>query len=226
MSETPTPLIAPDGRSFQRAVSVGQWRELFGGATFRTKYRGVRMLKNAFDLVIHLQLLGDLKPQSVIEIGSKFGGSALWFSDMIRAQGGAGRVVSVDINPPKLDGGPHIQYLQGDACRLGDVLSEDLLAQLPRPWFISEDSAHLYETTKGVLDFFGPRLAAGEMICVEDGAVGDGGPAAQEKYANGPNRAVCDFLNENIGRYEIAANYCDFFGYNITGNPNGYLRRI
>lgn len=40
-------------------------------------YRGVPMLKNPFDLALYLLLLRRLKPRTVIEIGSKSGGSGL-----------------------------------------------------------------------------------------------------------------------------------------------------
>jgi cephalosporin hydroxylase len=41
----------------------------------RYTYRGVPMLKNPFDLALYLLLLWRLKPRTVIEIGSKSGGS-------------------------------------------------------------------------------------------------------------------------------------------------------
>ena len=43
----------------------------------RYTYRGVPMLKNPFDLALYLLLLRRLKPRTVIEIGSKSGGSGL-----------------------------------------------------------------------------------------------------------------------------------------------------
>ena len=45
-------------------------------------------------------------------------------------------------------------------------------------------------------------------------------------FDGGPGRAISQFLSETAGRYEIDASYCDQFGHNVTGNPNGYLRRM
>jgi cephalosporin hydroxylase len=45
------------------------------------------------------------------------------------------------------------------------------------------------------------------------------------RYANGPARAIAEFLAARGGDYEIDERYCDQSGFNVTENPNGYLRR-
>lgn len=192
---------------------------------FNTTYRGVRFWKSPFDVVLYLQVLGALRPRSVIEIGSKFGGSALWFADMISAAGETPRVVSVDLKPPALKD-DRIVFLEGDALDLGAVLTDELLASLPRPWLVTEDSAHIEATCAAVLDFFEPRMQRGEYIVIEDGIVADLPDKKYKAYDNGPNRAVAAFLERTRGRYEIDTALCDHFGRNFTYNPNGWLKRL
>ena len=48
-----------------------------------TSWRGIPMIKDCFDLIIVQQLLWEVKPQTVIEIGAYKGASALWAADMI-----------------------------------------------------------------------------------------------------------------------------------------------
>lgn len=193
---------------------------------FRTTYRGVRFWKSPFDVVLYLQVLGTLRPRSVIEIGSKFGGSALWFADMISAAGETPRVVSVDLKPPTASNDERISFLAGDALNLGAVLTEEVLAALPRPWLVTEDSAHVEATCTSVLDFFEPRMQSGEYIVIEDGIVADLPDKKYLAYDNGPNRAVAAFLARTQGRYEIDTALCDHFGRNFTYNPNGWLKRL
>ena len=56
-------------------------------------YRGVACLKHPMELALYTLLVWNTKPRSIIEIGSKAGGSALWFSDLQRIYEIDGRVL-------------------------------------------------------------------------------------------------------------------------------------
>jgi len=156
----------------------------------KSSYRGVRYLKSPLDLGIYLQLLFKLRPQTVIEIGAKFGGSALFFSDMLSADGIGANVVSVDIQPQVDFTDPRIKVLTGDALQLADSLRKERLASLSKPWLVVEDSAHFYETSLAVLEFFDQWLVSGDYIVVEDGIVSQLPGSEYAMYEDGPNRAV------------------------------------
>ena len=51
------------------------------------KYRSVPMSKNAFDFALYPMLLWQIKPRTIIEVGSFYGGSAMWMADMTQAWG-------------------------------------------------------------------------------------------------------------------------------------------
>lgn len=188
-------------------------------------YRDVPCLKHPMDFALYAQLVWEMKPRSIIEIGSKAGGSALWFSDLQQTYGIDGRILSIDIAPPTPPyQRPEIQFVRGDANNLGESVSADILASLPRPWLVIEDASHHYAATLAVLRFFGPRMHRDEYIVVEDGNVSDMGD--DYSRAGGPLRAVSQYLLETSGRFEIDASYCDRYGHNVTGNPNGYLRCV
>jgi cephalosporin hydroxylase len=138
--------------------------------TLRYTYRGLPMLKDPFDLAIYLQLIGRLRPRTVIEVGSAAGGSAMWFADMLTAHGIEGEVVSVDRKPPQL-ADARVRFLRGDAIDLRASLQPDFFASLRHPLLVTEDSAHTLETTLAVLRFFDPYLAIGDYLVVEDGIV-------------------------------------------------------
>jgi cephalosporin hydroxylase len=212
------------GRSFQSGLP-GEVLNRIQSGVLRTTYRGVLFLKSPFDIVIYLQLIDRQRPQTVLEIGTKHGGSALWFADMLSLHGINPQIVSVDISPQATIVDPRITFLQGDALSLGMVLTPELLSELPRPFLVIEDSAHFYETTFAVLEFFDRYLQSGDYLVVEDGIVADLPGEQYAAYQSGPNRAVQDFLQTRGDRYEIDAALCDHFGYNYTYNPNGYLLR-
>lgn len=225
MNESSTSPLVAQGRTFDTAAP-GTLLDGIQNGVMRSVYRGVPFLKSPFDIGIYLQLLSRLQPATVIEIGTKHGGSALWFADMLSAAGVADpRVVSVDIQPLAKFADPRITFLEGDAANLEPVLDRALLDSLPRPWLVVEDSSHRYEHSLAVLRFFHAHLRRGDCIAVEDGVVAHLGPAVYRQYENGPNRAVHDFLRECGGAYRIDAALCDFYGRNLTYNPNGYLVR-
>jgi cephalosporin hydroxylase len=211
------------GRPFRSAIPKEALETIQAGSLTYT-YKGIEMIKNPFDLALYMQLIWREKPATILELGSNKGGSALWFADQMMAFGLRPNVISIDINPvPNRVAQAGVHFLIGDANDLAQLLSDELLDRLPRPWFIVEDSSHLSSTSRRVLDYFHPKLRPGEYIVVEDGIVTDLGMA--DRFDGGPSAAVAAFLADHPGAYEIDSLYCDYFGYNFTYNVNGYLRR-
>lgn len=213
-------------RSFESAIPQDLLDTVQAGV-FRTRYKGVPFLKSPFDIGIYLQLLSKLRPRTVIEVGAKRGGSALWFADMMAAHGVADpRVMAVDIAPEVNFTDPRITFMQGDANKLGDVLTPELLDSCLHPVLVVEDSSHRYQESTAVLSFFHDRLKSGDYIVIEDGVVSHFADGRYEKFKDGPNRAVRDFLGAHPGAYELDVELCDHYGRNVTYNPNGWLRRL
>ncbi len=192
--------------------------------TLRYTWKGVPCVKNPFDFALYPLLVWQVKPGTIIEIGSNAGGSALWLADLLRLSGLSGTVVSVDIVEVKDVRDPRVRFLRGDANNLAATLSNAVLAQLPRPWLVVEDSSHQYATCLSVMRFFDPLLKPGEYLVIEDGIVDDLG--MQQQFDGGPNRAIRKFLEECGGRFLVDVGLCDFFGHNVTWNTNGYLRKV
>jgi cephalosporin hydroxylase len=193
-------------------------------ACLKYPYKGIPMLKNPFDMALYPLLIAQVRPQTIIEIGSCAGGSAVWFADLLTMQGIDAHVYSVDINPVQRVQYPKVTFLGGDQNHLEEVFTTEFLENLPRPLLVIEDGAHLYETTYNVLRFFHPHLRKGEYIVVEDGIITDLGQ--DEIYRGGPSLALRQFLGEHFTEYVIDRQYCDFFGHNLTWNINGYLRKV
>jgi cephalosporin hydroxylase len=220
------PVIADSGpRDFSSTVPSPVLDGIQGGV-MRSVYRGVPFLKSPFDIGLYLQLLSRLRPRTIIEIGCRFGGSALWFADMMAAHGVTPRVITVDLDPQMPYEDPRIHVLVGDAADLGACLPPELLTKAPRPWLVIEDSSHFYHHSLAVLEFFHPLLKPGDYIVVEDGVVAHLPGEQYIQYENGPNRAVADFLAREGAGYRLDTELCDFYGRNATYNPNGWLQRL
>jgi tRNA (mo5U34)-methyltransferase len=191
--------------------------------TLAYRYKGVPCLKNPFDLALYQMLIGEVQPRTIVEIGSHRGGSALWFADAMRALSLPANVHSVDIEPVAMTE-PGLVFHRGDANDLAAALPPELLRTLPRPWLVIEDASHQADTSLAVLTFFRTWLEPGEYLIVEDGIVRELGIAGA--YGGGPNAAIERFMAAHPGDFEIDTRYCDWFGDNVTYNPDGYLRRL
>lgn len=210
------------GRGFDTAFPVPFLRPYQAGA-MKYRYRGVPCLKSPIDMAIYARAIWDLQPKTVIEIGCKAGGSALWMADMLQSYGLDTPIYGIDLAVPDRPPDDRINFLKGDVNNLQAALSENDLLACPHPWFISEDSAHTYEGCRAALHFLAPHMEPGDLLVMEDGVLDDLGMT--ERYNGGPNRAIAEFLAERPGVFKIVTELCDMFGKNATYAPNGYLRK-
>jgi cephalosporin hydroxylase len=188
-------------------------------------YKGIPTLKSPLDLALYSKLLWETKPRTIIEIGSRFGGSAMWLADQARTFSLDAHVYSLDINLLEIPiEDPDISFRQADANDLDRYFSRAEVISLPHPLLVIEDSSHQASTTLSVLEHFRPVMEIGEFIVIEDGIVTSLGWA--DKFNGGPAEGVRLFIEKHGNSWMIDRTYCDFFGRNATWNPNGYLRRV
>jgi len=219
--KTPPPLN-PEQRSYNSAIPLEALKSI-QNACHNYRYRGVPMIKNPFDIAIYPLLLWDVKPRTIIEIGSKEGGSALWFADLMDNFGIEGHVYSLDIVRVSAVSHKRVTFLEANGRELEHTLTREFLNSLPRPLLVIEDADHSYETSSAVLKFFHPYLKGEEYIVIEDGIISD---LNQDPTTNsGPHRAIKEFIANNPGEYDSDSRYSDFFGYNFTWGTNGFLRK-
>lgn len=202
---------------------------------YYTSWRGVPIMKDPFDLTIIQQLLWELKPLTVIELGAFRGGSALWTADMLKIFGLKSRVISIDKDLSLLDDKARksldVEFIEGDLFQVETCFPGDFLTSLRHPWFLIED-AHVNLT--GVLKYFDSFTQPGDYICVEDtnplGPLKAGQGLIKEigYEFTGPAKLnqLREFLAGRSGRYLVDQRYTDMFGYNATWNMNGYLKRV
>lgn len=209
-----------DRRSSEVPISVLHQiqRGIFSGYHFD----GTPCLKNPFDLALYTKLLSELRPKTVIEIGSAEGGSGKWFAAQLRGLGINGMVHSFDINPVKGLDSDNLKFGKADIFNLSDSDLPKILRSCERPLLVVEDGPHTFDGCLSSLEFFKDYLQEGEYYVVEDGNLMELGHYEME---NGPKRAIEEFLKSN-SRFEIDYGYCDFYGRNVTWNHNGWLRVI
>lgn len=165
----------------------------------RVAYRGVRTLKLPSDMWSYQEILFEHGIEWVIETGSRHGGSALFFADLLRNNGGPGKVFSIDYAPeldPRVTGDTGVQFIKGDSA--DPAIADTVLAQIPTERgkiFLILDSDHRAAHVKRELDMWVPRLRSGDYLVVEDTIV-NGNPV-RPNHGPGPLEAIRQYRAEH-----------------------------
>ena len=184
-----------------------------------TKYFGIQTWKSPIDFCIYQELIHELKPDAIVEIGINTGGSTLALAHICDLLG-KGRVIGLDLNhdavADEVRQHPRIKLVKGDACKVFGKVQK-----LIKRWdqvLVIEDSSHTFDNTVAILETYAPLIKPGGYFIVEDGICHhglDGGPSP------GPYEAAEAFISQHPN-FEIDRSREAFV---ITWNPKGYLRR-
>ncbi|PJB20594.1 MAG: hypothetical protein CO117_00440 [Flavobacteriaceae bacterium CG_4_9_14_3_um_filter_33_16] len=186
----------------------------------KVTYRGVKAIRCPFDYLMYQMIISEVKPDLVIEIGTRIGGGAYYIADLLENLGN-GIVHTVDI-VDEVDSivkrHPRIKFFTE-----GWVNYDIELTKKFNNILIIEDASHMYQDTLGVLNKFHSIVSKGSYLIVEDGIINELG--LEKKYDGGPLRAIREFL-PNHPEFIVDRKWCDMFGKNATFNVNGYLKKI
>lgn len=216
----PTPDIP---RAFKTCFEP-DFLESYHKGTMNYCYKGIPCLKDPIDLALYIKLIWELKPATIIEIGSFHGGSAIFYKDLCETYKLSTSVITVDFRAIQGHDDPRVNFIQADALHLDQSQLDVELLSCPRPWLVIEDSAHTGEVTLAVIKYFSQKMMRGDVLIVEDGVIEDQG--ANSTYRGGPNFGVNRFFSDHPKEFRVMTEYTDFFGRNATFNPNGYLEKL
>jgi cephalosporin hydroxylase len=185
----------------------------------KTSYWGVPARKSPLDSWVYQEIIFEMKPDVIVEIGTMFGGSTLALAHMLDTLG-HGKIIGLDITHEKVPNSvrqhPRITLIEGDACenfqQVKRLLSPD------DNILVIEDSSHTYENTLNVLRTYSALTSPGNYFIVEDSICHHGLTVGPNP---GPYEAIETFIDENPD-FEIDRSKESFL---ITWNPKGYLRR-
>lgn len=184
-----------------------------------TTYFGVRTQKNPMDFWVYQEIIHELRPAVIVEIGNRFGGSALALAHLLDLIG-EGRIIGVDIHHadlhPSARAHPRITFIEGDATALADTVKG--MIGPDETVLVIEDSSHTYQNTLDVLHAYSGLVGPGGYFIVEDSICHHGLDVGPKP---GPYEAIQNFLAGNPDFFTDRARE----SFVITWNPLGFLRR-
>ena len=171
-------------------------------------WKGHALFKTVFDLAIYPMLLHELRPATIIELGSGTGASAIWLADLLRADQIRGRIYSIDLQKSHLSD-TNVEFIQGDGREIHRIFGPEFMGKLVHPWLIIED---MHVNTIGVLRHFLPHMYSGDYIIIED--------------SSGKQSDLAAFDRESGSVLRVDSRYTDFFGRNATCSIDSIFVKI
>ena len=192
----------------------------------RLYYRGVRTLKLPLDMWNYQEIIFENDLHWVVETGTRHGGSALFFADVLAAAKREGNVVSIDVShaalSPTIIGHPRIQLLLGDSG--SDSIVQQTMALIPAHrqggLLLILDSDHAASHVLRELRAWVPVLRSGDYLIVEDTIV-NGHPVRPE-YGPGPLEAITEYLAQCPDRLQPDSARDEKFGCSFA--TRGYFK--
>jgi cephalosporin hydroxylase len=191
-------------------------------------FQNVRIIKNPLDLWMLQQIAYEVRPDFIVETGTWYGGSALWWAHTLNGIGlENSRVLTVDIQDLTGQGASsnplwkrYVEFSHGSSTD-PKIVAAFAERTRNRRVIVNLDSDHSMRHVLNELRAYAPMVSPGSYIAVEDTHL-DGVPTHPEQ-GPGPMAAVRQFLSEPAGKdFEQ-----DFTreALVITSYPGGWLRR-
>jgi cephalosporin hydroxylase len=212
------------------------WTERVSQHT-QDRYAGVGISKFPEDLRTYEHLLWSARANVVIELGTQYGGSALWFRDRLCTLARYGRVgeprvvsVDLDVEPARAAIGsvdPSFEAIELVAGDVRDPSLPDLVARaVPHGsvCMVVEDTAHVYDTTMAALRGFSGFVAPGGFFVVEDGCLDLPALRVADEWPRGVLHALADWFASDAS--EGFAIRRDLELYGMTSHPYGFIQRV
>ena len=142
------------------------YEHVHDGKGNRPKWRETEVDKFPQDLLLYAQVIFKRKPDFIIETGTAYGGSALFFGDMLLLSGGR-RVFSVDVKARNAPSHPFVTYLEGSS------VDEEILKHLRDETkdgsvMVVLDSDHSKKHVLNELNAYADIVTTGQYLVVED----------------------------------------------------------
>jgi cephalosporin hydroxylase len=179
-------------------IAYHQW--YFDKLVWRTTtWLGVPTLKSVCDMWNYQEILTELRPALVVEFGTAYGGSALFFATVMEKLREDYTVFTVDIDRARV----HDQVLAHERIEIFVSSSVDdavrqrlseLRAAHPGPVFAILDSDHSEAHVLAELELLHSVLVRGDYLVVEDTQL-NGHPVIPD-WGPGPYEAVQRFLSK------------------------------
>lgn len=171
----------------------------------KTTYMGINCWKSVSDMWNYQEILSELQPSLVIEFGTRYGGSAVYFANIMRQIGQPFKVLTVDNSHKALDPRarrePDVLFVESSST--DPAIAEQiqrLKNEYPGKIFAILDSDHSMNHVLAEMKLLRPLLSAGDYLVVEDSNIN--GHPVLPGFGPGPYEAIEAYEDEFPNDYK------------------------
>lgn len=188
-------------------------------------WAGVAAMQNPNDAWIHQEIIGEVKPDFIIEAGTAYGGSAILWAMVLQQVNPAGRVITIDITDLTDRARKVPIWAERVDFILGSSTDPKIVADLTervkgRRVMVILDTDHSKAHVLNELKAYSPLVPVGSYLIVQD--TNTNGHPVFAHSGPGPMEALDEFLATSKD-FESDRGRERFL---FTMHPKGYLKRI
>lgn len=162
-----------------------------------TYYHGVPVMKNPLDLWVYQEIIWDLRPTLIVETGTAWGGSAMFYADQLDYVQ-EGHVITIDPEPHhQLPVHPRLTSVRGSSTDPAVVMAVREAAKTHPRVMVTLDSDHSCAHVTQELLCYADLVTPGQFLVVEDVNINGRPVPIDWKGGPGPGPAVDAWLPDH-----------------------------
>ena len=190
-----------------------------------TKWLGIGSDQAPTDNWNMQELIVELRPDYIIETGTLYGGTTLFYADVLSYTNPQGKVITIDIDPKVEEAAKvplwkqRVELIVGSSVdpKITDHVAQEVLG---KKVLITLDSLHTREHVLKEMEIYSKLVTPGSYLVVQDTNI-NGNPV-YPGFGPGPHEAVQEFLQTH-DNFVVDSGREKFL---LTFYPGGWLKRI
>jgi cephalosporin hydroxylase len=190
-----------------------------------TKWLGIVTQQAPTDNWEMQELIGEIRPDYIVETGTLYGGGTLFYADVLSHVNPEGKVITIDIDPKVEDASKlplwkeHVEVVVGSSVdpKVTDHVAQEVLG---KKVLVTLDSLHTRAHVLKEMEIYSNLVTLGSYLVVQDTAI-NGNPVYSD-FGSGPHEAVQEFLRTH-DNFMVDGSREKFL---LTFYPGGWLKRI
>jgi cephalosporin hydroxylase len=219
------------GKQPSREEIVEQfYRVYYEADRLKTTFLGIASLQYPTDNWIMQEIIAEMRPDFIVEMGTNAGGTALFYATILEKVNDKGKVITVDVvdHDPRVLTFPiwkeRVEYIHGSSVS-GEVFERIRSRVQGTRVLVTLDSLHTKEHVLKEMKLYSQLVSPNSYLIVQDTQL-MGHPIPLSIYNHegkeGPWEAVEEFMKTN-NNFAIDHSRERFL---LTANPSGFLRRV
>ena len=190
-----------------------------------TKWLGVPSEQAPTDNWNMQELIVELRPDYIIETGTLYGGTTLFYADVMSYVNPQGKVITIDIEPKVEQASKvplwkqRVEMIVGSSVdpKVTDQVAQEVLG---KKVLVTLDSLHTREHVLKEMEIYSKLVTPGSYLVVQDTNI-NGNPVSPG-FGPGPHEAVQEFLRTH-DNFVVDRSREKFL---LTFYPGGWLKRV